>query len=121
MSYVDVANAGSASTTPEFTGIGSTAWSVGYTTPTSGTNTRLWTEDPSGNAGSQLGYDIDYSDGFLIAGAPGYDGNNGLITSRKDRGGIVVYTVQPSGKQLVRMIILRMHFLHILEEGRTTW
>ena len=99
-SYMDTATAGSASTTTEFTGIGSTAWSVGYNFPpaSAATNTLRWADDPSGNAGSQLGYCIDYSDGFLIAGAPGYDGNNGLITSRKDRGGIVVYTVKPEGQ-----------------------
>ena len=100
----DLATAGSATTTPEFTGIGSTAWQVGYTLPGTQsaagitTGVTAWSHDASGNAGSTLGYDIDYSDGFLIAGAPGFDGNNGAITSRKNRGGIAVYSTHPQGR-----------------------
>jgi hypothetical protein len=107
--------------TTQFTGSGGpaygykeTTWEeyAGYTLPRTtfsgtGANGSLlgvtpgvtaWSHDPSGNAGSQLGYDIDYSDGFLIAGAPGYDGNNGAVTSRKDRGGIAVYITHPQGR-----------------------
>ena len=94
----DTASAGAPTTTTEYPSIGSTNWSVGYTLPPTSGSYSGWDTDKSGNAGSETGYCIDYSDGFLITGSPGFDGNNGAVTSRKNRGGITVYTTHPSGR-----------------------
>ena len=94
----DIASAGAPTTTTEYPSIGSTNWSVGYTLPPTSGSYSGWDTDKSGNAGSETGYCIDYSDGFLITGSPGFDGNNGAVTSRKNRGGITVYTTHPSGR-----------------------
>ena len=118
--YNDMADPGVATTTTEFTGIGSTAWSVGYTLPSASAVSGFggWDSDKSGNAGSQLGYCIDYSDGFLIAGAPGFDGNNGAVTSRKDRGGIAVYTTHPAGRTTVHNALNHTDFRFFIYSRR---
>lgn len=51
--------------------------------------------DISGNYQAEFGYSVDMSDGFIIAGAPGYYG--GVNSERVDRGAIGVYIQNPEG------------------------